>query len=175
MKQHIFLIGFMGCGKSFWAKKWGQTLGFPFLDLDSEIEKKENKTIAAIFEKDGEIAFRIKEQAQLKQLEFFPQKQIVALGGGTPCFFDNMDWIKQHGIAIFLDIPISILVDRLLAESNKRPLIEQQNKTELRAWVEQKMEERRFFYEQATYIAQTEQELQAIIKKLIPVDGKMKV
>src|SRR6516164_2312332 len=119
---HIFLIGLMGSGKSFWARKLSATFGIPAFDLDTEIEKIENKTVAVIFAEKGEDYFRSKEKEVLKG---FADKQyfLLATGGGAPCFYDNMAWMNENGITIWIDEPIKIIAERLQKQKSHRPLI----------------------------------------------------
>ena len=120
-RPKIFLIGMMGSGKSYWTKKLSKKLKCGGYDLDNVVEINEEKTIAEMFEQDGEEYFR---KAEAKVLRWFGEKKtfILATGGGTPCFHDNMNWMNKHGITIWLDEPIEILVERLKPGKELRPL-----------------------------------------------------
>ncbi len=145
MKKHLFLIGFMGSGKTYWGKRLAETFSLPFLDLDHLIETKEGQPIANLFAREGEKAFRILERHYLYSLAESPSS-IVATGGGTPCFFDNMLWMRAHGVVLWIDVPFEVLWARLQGtEQYKRPLLAQ---TTLEA-VRQLWQERRTCYEQA--------------------------
>lgn len=97
----IFIIGFMGSGKTYWGKKWARQSGLAFFDLDEEIEKQEGKTIAAIFEEDGEDYFRKIEATALRA--FTNNKNcLISCGGGTACFNNNMQWMNEHGATLYL-------------------------------------------------------------------------
>ena len=112
----------MGSGKSFWADKSSAILNIPSIHLDDAIEKSEQKTIAEIFAEKGEDYFRNKETEVLKS---FSDKNsfILSVGGGTPCFNNNIDWMNENGITIWIDEPIEIIEKRLLKEKSHRPLI----------------------------------------------------
>lgn len=149
-KNRIYLLGFMGCGKSFTGAKLAAELDWELLDLDEMIATEAQLSILDIFETKGEAYFRKLEQKCLQKTQDF-NKTIIALGGGTPCFFDNMDWILKNGTSFFLDTPIDILIQRLLREQDTRPLLKGKNEKELQSFIQQKMMERRPFYEQANF------------------------
>lgn len=148
----FFLIGFMGSGKTHWGKIWAATNQLSFVDLDEEIEKKAGETIAEIFETKGEAHFRKLEADALRTLGDL-KNTIVACGGGVPCFHENMQWMNDHGITIYLDCPSTIIAQRLLSEQEKRPLLKQLNQAGLLSYIEQKLKERAPFYKQAKLTA----------------------
>ncbi len=146
--MNIYLLGFMASGKTLYGKKLAPALNYSFTDLDDLIEKKENKPVHQIFAQKGEAYFR--EIEHLVLIESFKLEQhIISLGGGTPCFFDNMAQIKQKGISLFLRVPSVILSSRLYENGNNRPLVRDKTKNELLAYVEKLLEERLPFYQQA--------------------------
>lgn len=162
----IFLIGMMGSGKSYWIQKmakWNKCVGY---DLDALIEMNEEKTIAEIFNEDGEDYFR---KVEAKILRWFKEKKkfIIATGGGTPCFQENMHWMKKEGIVIWLDESVEVLVRRLSPEKNKRPLIAKLSDAEIAAYIEDKLVERHSFYSQANYRLTSDQINEAGLKKLM--------
>ena len=112
MQNTIYLIGFMGSGKSHVGKKLAAALYAPHMDLDSLIESSTGMSIKEIFAKHSEAYFRLLERRALHNTAFGP-KRIVATGGGAPCFYDNMDWINRHGLAIYLDATPQVLAERL--------------------------------------------------------------
>lgn len=144
----IFLIGMMGSGKSYWKDRLAKKLKLPKYDLDQLIEDVEDRTIQQIFEESGEDHFRKMESIVLK---WFADKDeyILATGGGTPCFFDNMDWMNSQGITIWLDEDIDVLAERLIPEKAHRPLISELSDKKLKEFLEQKREERKSFYSRA--------------------------
>ena len=162
----IFLIGMMGSGKSYWTQKmakWNKCVGY---DLDALIEMNEEKTIAEIFNEDGEDYFR---KVEAKILRWFKEKKkfIIATGGGTPCFQENMHWMKKEGIVIWLDESVEVLVKRLSPEKNKRPLIANLSNAEIAAYIEDKLVERHSFYSQANYRLTSDQINEAGLKKIM--------
>jgi shikimate kinase len=148
----IFFIGFMGCGKTTWSRKLAAHLGYDFIDLDHVLEEQAGMTIAEYFSTHGEDAFRILESEVLKQTPY-SQSTVISTGGGLPCFFDNMEWMKSHGKTVYIKLAPKTLVDRLEKSKNKRPLLHEKQGGELLAFITQKLEEREAFYLKADYIA----------------------
>ncbi len=167
--MNIFLVGFMGSGKTYWGRIWSHQYGLQFFDLDDMIELKQKKTIATIFEKDGEAFFRKIETTALKT---FSEKNncIIACGGGTAAYNDNMQWMNENGITVYLSATAHYIYDRVLEEKEKRPLISKLNQGELFFFIEQKVKERELFYKQAKFILPVE-ELTA--KSLKPLKIKL--
>jgi shikimate kinase len=147
----IFLIGFMGSGKSYTARNLSSIMNIPFVDMDKAIEEMEGKSIADIFSEKGEDYFRLQENAFLKNL---PEKGdlIVATGGGTPCFFDNMDIMNQKGLTIYLNRTKEKCLEQVLKGIDKRPLLKGKSIEEVSAFYDQKMEERKPWYEKARWM-----------------------
>ena len=146
----LFLIGMMGSGKSYWTKKIAKKLKVGGYDLDFLIESHEEKSIAEIFAEDGEDYFR---KSEAKILRWFGEKKafVLATGGGTPCFSANIEWMNKHGITIWINEPIEMLVERLKPEKDHRPLIKDLSDAELNGFLSKKLEERSPFYQQAKY------------------------
>jgi shikimate kinase len=151
----IFLTGFMGSGKTYWGKLWAAANDFSFTDLDEAIEKTESKTVAEIFEIHGEDYFRLLET---KMLHSFSNKEniIIACGGGTPCFHENMQWMNEHGTTVYISSTTKRILERVLEEKDKRPLLKKLNNAELLFFIEQKLKEREPFYTQAKIILDAE-------------------
>lgn len=147
----IFLIGMMGSGKSYWAQQLAAAYNMNWMDLDSEIEKENRMSIKEIFETEGEEGFRKKETNALHKLTHY-KNIIIATGGGTPCFHNNMQWMNEHGTTVWVDEPVSILAKRLSKEKSHRPLIKNLTDNELENFLEQKLKERKSFYSQAKFI-----------------------
>lgn len=147
----IFLIGFMGCGKSKLGKGLASKTEQAFLDLDDLVEAKCELTIPEIFAAFGESVFREREKEVLQSSEL-GTNVIVATGGGAPCFFDNMAWMNQNGLTIFIDTPTKVLADRLINARVERPLVKGKSLNELIDFIDMKLNERRPFYEQAQII-----------------------
>jgi shikimate kinase len=152
----FFLVGFMGSGKTYWGRKWAQQQHLDFFDLDDVIESEQQKTISEIFEKEGEDHFREIEAGYLRT---FSQKDnfIVACGGGTACFNDNMQWMNENGMVVYLSASPQTIYDRVASEKNKRPLLEKISEPELLCFIEQKLKEREHFYKQAKVIVRVEE------------------
>ncbi|TAG30509.1 MAG: shikimate kinase [Sphingobacteriia bacterium] len=141
----VFLLGMMGSGKSYWTKLLATKYKTGGYDLDSLIESLEEKTITEIFESEGEAHFR---QLEADTLRWFAQKKtfILATGGGTPCFHNNMEWMNKEGLTIWIDEPIEILAGRLSAEKSHRPLLKNLTDDALIEWLQTKLSERTASY-----------------------------
>lgn len=146
----IFLIGFMGVGKSHWGRLLSTQLGYAFIDLDEEISRMAGgRTITEIFEEEGEEFFRRLEANCLDQFIATDQQGVMACGGGTPCFLNNLGRMKKAGRVIWLQATAEELLPRLLAERDKRPLIRELSEVELTHYITKKMGDRQLFYREA--------------------------
>jgi shikimate kinase len=128
MTKPVFIIGFMGAGKTTLAKEISIKLGMSFLDSDTEIEKQEGKSIADIFTFQGEFYFRNLETNWLKNL--LDEPKVISCGGGLPCFNDNILILKKKGRVVYLDSPNDIILERIFSD-NSRPLISKKSKEEI--------------------------------------------
>lgn len=146
----IFLIGMMGSGKSYWGKYLSNEYKMNWIDLDLAIEQANNLTIETIFTTKGEEFFREHEKEILRTIETV-DNIIVATGGGTPCFHNNIQWMNYQGTTIWIDEPIDVLVSRLIDEKSNRPLIKDLNENELTQFLSTQLEKRKPFYQQATF------------------------
>lgn len=144
----IFLIGFMGCGKTTIGKLLAAKLSYSFIDLDEEIEKNQKKTINKLFHSKGEESFREIEQTELIKI-VSKENIVVATGGGTPCYANNMILMNNHGKTIYLQSNCDELTKRLSSEKANRPLIKNTNSEELSIFIESKLIERETFYNKA--------------------------
>ncbi|MDF2438670.1 MAG: shikimate kinase [Bacteroidota bacterium] len=147
----IFLTGYMGSGKSTAGKKLAAKLGFEFVDLDKFVESECGETITEIFDKKGENEFRALEHNALKKL-LSKDDLVVACGGGTPCYYGNMDLMNNNGTTIYLKMSAESLASRLVNSKGKRPLLENKNEQELREYITEHLEKREDIYHQAHYI-----------------------
>ena len=145
----IFLIGFMGCGKTHWGEKLAVKLGLPHFDLDKQIEEKEGKTINEIFTEQGEEHFRLLEKDVLHLLTESHDSFVMAAGGGTPCYYNNIGYMKKAGSVIWLHCSVDCLYQRLLQEKEKRPLIRELGREQLHSYIVKKLSDRKIYYEQA--------------------------
>ena len=146
--QPIFLIGYMGCGKSTMGRAVSQLTGVPFIDLDNYIEGRYHMSVKEIFAKHGEEGFRDIERRMLQEVADF-EDVIVACGGGTPCFFDNMEYMNAHGTTVFLNTPIPRLHSRLMRGRHKRPLIANKSEEELLEFIKKALADRWEHYAKA--------------------------
>ncbi|MEM8583034.1 MAG: shikimate kinase [Bacteroidota bacterium] len=159
LEGNIYLIGFMGAGKSYIGHKLALELGRPFADLDTWIETTAGQPIKKIFEQHGESTFRQMEADHLRKSKPH-QHLVVATGGGTPCFHSNMEWMLSHGRVVFLDPPIETLMRRLESERAHRPLLG----LDFRRSVTQRLAERRPIYQKAHLIVDGDNDEQAILR-----------
>ena len=149
----LFLLGMMGSGKSYWAQRIAEKTKMNWIDLDQQIEKDTSMTIREIFAAKGEDFFREKERDALRELSKY-DNIIIATGGGTPCFHNNMQWMNEQGITIWIDEEINILAERLRKEKEHRPLIKDLSDEELHGFLYRKLTERSPFYLQAKHYLQ---------------------
>jgi len=150
----IFLIGFMGSGKSTLGKKMASQLEVEFLDLDEFIEEREHQSIQGIFDQYGEEYFRKKEQEALRLVAHQKNNVVVALGGGTPCFYDNMEIINNSGASIYLKYNSGILAARLINAKTERPLIKGKTQEELLVFIDKMLLEREVFYNKSQFVVE---------------------
>jgi len=144
----IFLIGFMGSGKTTWGKKLAKHLGRKFIDLDHVLTERMGMSIPEYFQQFGEAKFREEESRVLREIR--EQDAVISTGGGTPCHFDNMEWIKSCGIVVYLQLTADALFARLQkSDVGKRPALKGFTGDGLRAFIEDKLAEREPFYRRA--------------------------
>jgi shikimate kinase len=143
--QLIYIVGFMGSGKSTAGKKLASILDWTFIDLDKRIEEVTGNTIAELFSQYGEIHFRNVESEILRSLKS-QKRTVISTGGGTPCHDDNMDFMLETGLTIYLKLTPGQLSSRLSESTHERPLIKDLNKTELLCFIEEKLSYREKWY-----------------------------
>lgn len=146
----LFLTGYMGSGKSTVGEKLASKIKYSFVDLDKFIEAEYHQTIPEIFASKGEGEFRAMEHNALKKL-VERDDVVIACGGGTPCYYDNMELMNNHGITVYIKMSVDTLVSRLSVAKEKRPLIQNKTPEELRAFVIRQLEKREDFYHKAQY------------------------
>lgn len=154
--MRIILIGFMGSGKTHWGLQVAHRLQLPFFDLDEEVVKAEDKSVADIFADSGEEYFRQLEKQTMEKLVEENESMVLSCGGGTPCFFNNIDFMKKVGIVVWLNTHVDVILQRLLKEKAKRPLIKDIDDEGLRTYIIRKLNERRMYYEQADVVLDKE-------------------
>jgi shikimate kinase len=149
--MRIYLIGYMASGKSNLGWHLAEKLGYRFIDLDYLFEERYRISVLDFFEKYDEVAFRKLEQALLHETTVL-EDVVVSTGGGTPCFFDNMQVIRQAGISVYLYWEIPALVSRLKMVKRKRPLLKDVPVRELEQKVSVQLNQRAFYYNQADLV-----------------------
>ena len=155
LPDKVFLIGFMGSGKTHWGRIWAAKSRLTFFDLDSRIEKAFRMKISDIFEKKGEEKFRELERYHLRKFEH-KKNFLLACGGGTPCFSDNMEWMKQQGKVIYLKAEAELILEQVMNETEQRPLLKKINPSELLFFIQKKLMEREPYYSKADLILNVE-------------------
>ncbi len=152
MQRTVFLIGFMGSGKTTFGKKLAAKLGLAFNDLDEVISANNGiPRVQTLIEEKGFNFFREVESSTLKSMDL--AGQLVSTGGGTPCYFDNMAWMKNNGVVVYIELDEKSLFNRLKqTELNERPLLKGLDDEGLHKFIREKLQERRPFYEQAHII-----------------------
>jgi shikimate kinase len=167
----VYIIGFMGSGKTTAGKKLAALLGWSFIDLDKKVEEYAGKAIPEIFSQDGEDYFRNVESKVLKTLGSL-NKSIISTGGGAPCHFDNMDFMIETGLTVYLKLTPGQLFTRLTESKTERPLIKNMDKKRLMSFIEEKLIQREHYYNKAKIIITGPEldisSLQTLIKQEIP-------
>ncbi len=147
----VFLIGFMGCGKSTLGKKIANKLNWQYIDLDIYIEKTKNRTIDEIFRNEGKIKFRTYEHEVLLEIIKSEDNFIISTGGGTPCYHDNMQIMNDNGITIYLKSGFGLLFYRLRNSKKQRPLIVNKTDPELQSFILKTLAKREKYYKRSKY------------------------
>lgn len=145
--MHIYLVGFMGVGKTTIGKKLANQLKLRFIDTDKLIAQQTGKSIPKLFEQQGEEVFRLIESQALRSIDETPS--VIATGGGLPCYYDNMSYMNVHGVTVFLRADKWFIHNRLTQAKAPRPLIKSLNSEELLAFIEEKLTARQGFYSQS--------------------------
>ncbi|HEV7781763.1 MAG TPA: shikimate kinase [Chitinophagaceae bacterium] len=165
--MRIFLIGFMGSGKTHWGRLLSQKLGIPFFDLDEQVTEHAGKSIPEIFKSEGEEQFRLKEKDVLHIITESHESFVMACGGGSPCYFNNIEYMNQAGTTVWINSPLDVLYNRLLGEKTKRPLIKELSDDQLKSFIYKKFADRKIYYEQADMVVDEEPvELDQLINKI---------
>lgn len=147
-QKHIFLIGFMGSGKSTVGKLLAERLDLPFVDSDKEIEQKAGLTINAIFEQQGEAAFRSMEMDFLNEIKSH-KPSVIAIGGGLPAIDGSLKLMHQMGLVIYLNTSLLTLIKRLKEERDFRPKLRALSDAEFHPYIEDLLSQRVQFYKKA--------------------------
>lgn len=168
--KRIFLIGYMGAGKTTVGRKLAKEMNLSFIDLDLYIEGRYHRSIRQLFAERGEEAFRDIEKRLLHEVAEF-ENVLVSTGGGTPCFFDNIEFMNMAGTTIYLKVSVDELASRLESCKQTRPVLQNRSGEELRSFIKENLEARTAFYEKANIIYDAEQmmteaDVQAITENL---------
>lgn len=149
--NRIFLVGYMGAGKTTIGKVLSKLIGLTFIDLDYYIEGRFRKTVAQLFAERGEEGFRSIERNMLHEVAEF-EDVLISTGGGTPCFFDNMEFMNQQGTTIYLQVSVDELASRLEVCKHTRPVLKNRTGEELKAFVAESLSGRLPFYQKASIV-----------------------
>jgi len=149
--KRIFLIGYMGAGKTTLGRPLAQVMKLEFIDLDNFIEARYRKTVKEIFAEMGEEGFRKIEHRSLEEVSEY-ENVVIALGGGTPCFMDNMDIVKKAGVSVYLKPTEEVLLDRLIKGKHKRPLLANKNDDEILQVIREQLAWREPYYLRADIV-----------------------
>ncbi|MCF2504966.1 shikimate kinase [Dyadobacter sp. CY107] len=165
--KNVILVGMMSSGKSTLGKKLARLLNYKFVDLDKLIEKDQQSDIPTLFAQKGEHYFREVESRLLKE-QGLQEGIVLASGGGTPCFHDNMSFIKEMGISVFLDVPAANLAKRIRSHGkDDRPILS--GAASLEETLQSKISERLPFYNQADIVIKGEVEASHLLEILHPL------
>ena len=153
--KRIYLVGYMGAGKTTAARRLAHRLGWETVDTDALFEEKYKISVCDFFNKYDEALYRKLESEVLKATESL-ENTVISTGGGTACYFDNMEWMNQHGLTVFMRISPQAAVDRVIHSRHKRPLVEGKSEEELTEFVNRHYASRMPFYEQAKITVKSE-------------------
>jgi len=169
--NHIFLLGMPGSGKTTLGKALAKRLRLPFHDLDAEIEREAGHSIPEIFAEKGDYGFRELEHEALKRLANKGPRAVVATGGGTPCYFGNLDFMNTTGTSVYLRVTPEELARRLdVPEAAKRPLLQGFTGPRLLLHLRQLMNERDSFYFQADHLLQLDDATVEDLLRVVPIN-----
>ena len=168
MGTKLFLVGYMGCGKSTLGKKLSKATNYEFVDMDSLIEQREGAAVSEIFHYAGEEYFRRTERALIEELAASEGNMIISTGGGVPTWSDNMEYMNRAGVCVYLRRPAKQIASRLSPHGRqKRPKLRGLNDEELIEFMTVNMAEREPFYSQAKYIVECAERSDAEIIEII--------
>ncbi|WP_223033191.1 shikimate kinase [Hanstruepera marina] len=168
--MNIVLLGYMASGKSIVGQKLAQILDWQFIDLDKVIEEKEDLSVQDIFKTKGEIFFRKVESKCLSDVLVNSDKSVIALGGGTPCYGNNINLISrnQNTTSIYLSVAVAELVNRLFEDKAKRPLVAHlSNRNDMTEFVGKHLFERFSYYNQADIVVNANSDIDSVVKTIL--------
>jgi shikimate kinase len=164
----IYLIGFSASGKSTLGKLIAEKLNYHFIDLDEAITQQQGKSINALFGEFGEGGFRKIEQELLVNTIFLTET-VISCGGGTPCYSDNMEFLLRNGKTIYLEADEAILLERMLYNTDERPLFKGKSKEEIASHINELLTARKVFYERANYKIKNNSDEESAVKAILKV------
>ena len=157
----------MGSGKTHWGRQLSKKLGIPFFDLDEQIVSHEGKPIPEIFAAEGEEYFRLLEKDVLYIITESQDSFVMACGGGTPCYYNNIEYMSKSGTSVWINTPVQTLYERLINEKESRPLIKNLSDEQLKGYIIKKYADRKIYYEQADVIVDEEPvQLEKLVEKI---------
>ncbi len=157
----------MGSGKSFRGNQLSEKLKLPFFDLDEQVESQEGKSIIQLFAEKGEEYFRLLEKDMMHIISESHESFIMATGGGTPCYFNNIDYMNNAGTTVWINTPVDILFERLVKEKENRPLLKELNDEQLKGFIMKKYADRKIYYEQSSItIDEENMSIDKLVKKI---------
>ena len=151
--MRVYLIGYMGSGKSVLGRELALKMNFDFVDLDQLIELQRNESINTIFKEHGEASFRDIEKEALHKTKDL-KNTVIATGGGAPCFSDNMSWMNEIGLTVYLNVTLGKLYHRLILSKKDRPLIKDKPDLDLMEYMMENLFLRETFYSKAKLICE---------------------
>lgn len=157
----------MGSGKTHWGHLLSEKLGMRFFDLDEQVTEHAGKSIPEIFAGEGEEQFRLIEKEVLYIITESHESFVMACGGGSPCYFNNIEYMNKSGTTVWINTPLDTLFQRLIGEKEKRPLIKQLSDEQLKGFIAKKFSDRKIYYEQASVTVDEEPvQLDQLIEKI---------
>ncbi len=172
LSDKIFLLGMPGSGKSTLGAELSVILGYNFFDLDVEIEISEGYTVAEIFKKKGAAEFRKAEAKNLIDLTNRKKSFLMSTGGGTPCYFDNLEFMNAHGTTVFINADVNKIIQRVIDQQEKRPMFTKLSANELQEKMYELYEKRYAYYSKADIIIEEEDiNIKTITYKLLDAQG----
>lgn len=153
--KRIFLIGYMGAGKTTVGKDLAARMGLSFIDLDCYIERRYCRTVRQLFAEKGEEAFREIERKMLHEVSMF-EDVLISTGGGTPCFYENMAFMKETGTVVYLKVSVEELAKRLELCKHTRPVLQGRSGDDLKCFIAANLRQREPFYTQASIVFEAE-------------------
>jgi len=157
----------MGSGKTHWGRLLSQKLSIPFFDLDEQVTEHSGKSIVDIFNSEGEESFRLQETDVLHIITESHDSFVMACGGGSPCYFNNIDYMNRAGTTVWINTALPVLFQRLVAEKDRRPLIKGLSDEQLKKFISKKFADRKIYYEQADVMIDEEPvETEKLIEKI---------